>query len=63
MDAIRGSLTAEFGWFAKGRAVALDVARGMAFLHSNRVVHCDLKSKNIMLTAVRAPCSAAAAPW
>ena len=32
--------------------MALDVARGLEFLHANRIVHCDLKSKNIMLTAV-----------
>ena len=51
-DAIRSSRNAEFGWFNRGRSVALDIARGLEFLHSNRIVHCDLKSKNIMLTAV-----------
>lgn len=52
-DAIRGSRNGEFGWFGKGRNIAIDVGKGLAFLHSNRIVHCDLKSKNIMLTAVR----------
>ena len=28
----------------------MDVARGLHFLHSNRVVHLDLKSPNILLT-------------
>lgn len=51
-DAIRGSRNGELGWYGKGRNIAIEVARGLAFLHSNRIVHCDLKSKNIMLTAV-----------
>ena len=53
MDAIRGSPEGGFGWWAKGRDIALDIARGLEFLHAHRVVHCDLKSKNIMLTGVR----------
>ena len=32
-----------------GRRIALDVARGLHFLHSRRVVHFDLKSANILL--------------
>lgn len=34
----------------KGHLVALDVIRGLVFLHSNKVVHADLKGKNILLT-------------
>lgn len=30
--------------------MALDVVRGLVFLHSNKVVHADLKGKNILLT-------------
>ncbi|KAI7837018.1 hypothetical protein COHA_009096 [Chlorella ohadii] len=30
--------------------VALDIAKGLVFLHSRRVVHFDLKSPNILLT-------------
>jgi serine/threonine protein kinase len=30
--------------------VALDVARGLVFLHSRRIVHFDLKSPNVLLT-------------
>lgn len=30
----------------KGKQIALDVARGLAFLHSQHVVHLDLKSPN-----------------
>jgi len=29
--------------------VALDIARGMHFLHTRRIVHMDLKSPNILL--------------
>jgi serine/threonine protein kinase len=32
-----------------GKKVALDVARGLVFLHSHRIVHLDLKSSNILL--------------
>ena len=29
-----------------GRKIALDVARGLTFLHSNRIAHMDLKTLN-----------------
>ena len=29
-----------------GRKIALDVARGLTFLHSNRIAHMDLKTPN-----------------
>jgi len=38
-----------FGWYKKGKQVALDVARGLAALHRKRIVHLDLKSANILL--------------
>ncbi len=36
-------------WWRRGRRVAADVARGLAFLHARRIVHFDLKSPNILL--------------
>ncbi|QKG25572.1 methylation-associated defense system protein kinase MAD6 [Actinomadura verrucosospora] len=29
---------------------AVDIARGLAFLHDNNVFHCDIKPRNLMLT-------------
>lgn len=41
--------SAEYKWYRKGQHVALDVTRGLAYLHTRRVVHLDLKSANILL--------------
>ena len=38
-----------YAWDNLGRQIALDVASGLAFLHSRNVVHFDLKSANILL--------------
>ncbi|KXZ45280.1 hypothetical protein GPECTOR_56g376 [Gonium pectorale] len=37
--------------------VAVQVARGMAYLHSRGVLHCDLSSSNVLLRSEAAPCS------
>ena len=37
-------------WRRRGRKIAIDVAKGLVFLHSRRIVHFDLKSPNILLT-------------
>ncbi|GAB4814550.1 hypothetical protein N2152v2_001596 [Parachlorella kessleri] len=36
-------------WYRRGRKIALDVAKGLVFLHSKRIIHFDLKSPNILL--------------
>lgn len=35
---------------SRGKSIAMDVLRGLHFLHSKRIVHLDLKSPNILLT-------------
>lgn len=37
-------------WYGRGKSVCVDMARGLAFLHANKVIHRDLKSKNVLLT-------------
>ena len=44
-----GRAPAKFCWGRLGRSIALDVARGLAFLHADNIVHFDLKSANILL--------------
>ncbi len=35
----------------RGRFIALDVARGLTYLHARRIAHFDLKSPNILLSS------------
>lgn len=37
-------------WGGRGAQVALDVCRGLAFLHTQRVVWADCKPSNVLLT-------------
>lgn len=34
----------------RGRKIALDIIKGLCFLHSNKIAHLDLKTPNILLT-------------
>ncbi|KAK9811452.1 hypothetical protein WJX72_004105 [[Myrmecia] bisecta] len=49
-QAISADKRGKLRWNNKGQLIALDVARGLHFLHSNKVMHSDLKTKNILLT-------------
>lgn len=51
---LRQALTeapAELHWYNKGAPVALDIIKGLHFLHKHMVVHMDIKPKNVLLTA------------
>ncbi|KAL4438479.1 hypothetical protein ABPG77_000127 [Micractinium sp. CCAP 211/92] len=39
-----------FGWRQHGKRVALQVAQALAYLHRKNVMHCDIKSPNVLLT-------------
>jgi len=39
-----------FGWYNRGAQCVADVANGLHYLHTKRVVHFDLKSANILLS-------------
>jgi len=41
----------QYSWWRRGRGVALDVARGVLYMHSRSppVIHLDLKSANVLL--------------
>ena len=41
-----------------GRAIALDIARGLTFLHSNNIAHMDLKTPNGAALFRALPCHA-----
>lgn len=46
LHALTGSQAALSGCrYGRGRSIALDIARGLAFLHAHGVIHSDIKSK------------------
>lgn len=40
-----------FGWRRRGRRVLCEVARAVSYLHAHNVVHLDIKSSNVLLSA------------
>ncbi|CAL8471556.1 g11098 [Coccomyxa elongata] len=48
-NAISNDRSGELGWYNKGHKIALDVVRGLCFLHSCKCLHGDLTSRNILL--------------
>lgn len=41
--------TRELSWNRRGKYIAIDIIKGLVFLHKNKVMHRDIKSKNILL--------------
>ena len=54
-NALNADALRKLGWYGRGKSICVDMARGLAFLHANRVIHRDLKSKNVLLTRVPPP--------
>ncbi|GAB4822994.1 hypothetical protein N2152v2_010040 [Parachlorella kessleri] len=52
-EARDGSGERMFGWYRSGKQVALNIARGLHYLHSMNATHFDLKSGNVLLTLER----------
>ncbi|KAL3138988.1 hypothetical protein ABBQ32_005793 [Trebouxia sp. C0010 RCD-2024] len=44
------STAPQLSWYINGANVALDVIKGLRFLHSHNIVHRDIKSGNILLS-------------
>ncbi|KAK9842862.1 hypothetical protein WJX74_003558 [Apatococcus lobatus] len=49
-NALNNDSKRQFGWYARGQQIALDIVRGLVFMHSKSMVHLDLKTSNILLS-------------
>eukprot|EP00891_Asterochloris_glomerata_P007932 jgi/Astpho2/7932/Aster-06406 len=53
MEALAQDRRGELRWMRRGHNIALDLARALVYLHKNKVIHLDVKSKNLLLNRER----------
>ncbi len=53
-SALRGPHREELQWYGRGRALALDIARGLHFLHEHKAGSLLQRSRNLSSVTVRA---------
>jgi serine/threonine protein kinase len=61
-QALSADNDSQLNWWNGGKQIAVDIAKGLAFLHSRNVIHRDIKSQNILLTRVSSAASACLTP-
>jgi len=49
LNQIKHDSRGHFRWHKRGWSIALDIARGLNYLHSHNILHLDVKSPNILL--------------
>lgn len=49
-NALSNDPDGRLAWAHEGKRLALDIVSGLSFLHANKLIHRDLKSKNVLLT-------------
>jgi serine/threonine protein kinase len=52
-EALNDDPNGELRWYRRGQSIALDIARGLHFLHSHDVMHSDMKARNVLLSKGR----------
>ncbi|KAL3150423.1 hypothetical protein ABBQ32_000259 [Trebouxia sp. C0010 RCD-2024] len=49
-NAMKGHFAPALRWYNHGAGIALDIIKGIQFLHSRNIMHWDLRSSNVLLS-------------